>query len=149
MVTADCWGQTLLQDVSLHHASVVLRISLQFPGWLSATRCPRALRPSVPGSVSAGMKRFLEGGFSLYRPTCSLSDGKTIWASGCWSEKPSPAVSRLCSGPGSNAVACALRWGQMETETTAKDHMSSLEWVEKTSELAAPKKTTPTCLGPE
>lgn len=79
------------------------------------------------------MKCFLESGFTL-----------------------SPSCSRLLLYLGSVQVLAPTPWPvpcggdtRGETKTTAKDHSSSLEWMEKSFELTVPKKATPTCLGLE
>lgn len=101
---------------------------------------------SVLGSLSAGMKCFLEGGFSLYPvPPRSLSAalGKLSGSAGAGarSHLQLHLVSLQVLAPALRPVPCSGdKWG--ETETTAKDCMSSSEWTEKPLELAAPKKPT-------
>lgn len=90
---------------------------------------------SILGSVSAVTKLFLEGGLTLSLPrglsAALVTPQKTIWVSRCWSEESPPAVSRLCSGPGSSTAARALCWDQMGGNKDHSQRPHVFAWVDR------------------
>lgn len=127
------------------HASLFLLTLLQFPGWFSARALPTSY-PSALGSVSAVMKRFLEGGFTLPPPLQPLcSSGHT--RENCLGQQvPERGAMLSCvSALFGSWLQCHSLCPVLGTKQGNKDHSQNLhifpEGIEKPLELSAPKKT--------
>lgn len=126
--------QSQLQEVSLHSCS---------------SGSPRQALPTgyVPalGAVSAVMKSFLESGFALPAPLQPLGSSGHTWQNCLGQQGPERGAILSCvSAPFGSWLQCHSLCPVLGTKQGNKDHSQNLhiflEWIEKPSELSAPKK---------